>query len=109
MIQINMEAFAEAIGKTYRSYDEQSAAGYARLWAERLHPMLEEAVTCWIEGRKIPETAYQPEGGKRYSIESIMKLRGTADVLQAMLLLSDYINDPKRGELRIMAPNRSRR
>ena len=38
-----------------------------------------------------------------------MKLRGSSDILQAMLLLSDYINDPKRGEMRIMAPNRSRR
>lgn len=109
MIQIDIRAFAEAIGSSYRSYDEQSAEGYARLWAERLHPMLEEAVRCWIAGEKIPDVAYQPDGGKRYSLESIMKQRGTADILQAMLLLSDYINDPKRGEMRIMAPIRSRR
>ena len=109
MVQIDLEAFAAAISQTYKNYGGQAAEGYARLWAERLHPMLEEAVCCWIEGKPIPDVSYRPEGGKLYSLVSIMKLRGSSDVLQAMMLLSDYIDDPKRGEMRIMAPNRSRR
>ena len=109
MIQIDLAAFASAISQTYKNYGDQAAEGYAKIWAERLHPMLEEAVCCWIEGKRVPDVSYQPEGSKVYSLERIMKLRGSSDILQAMLLLSDYINDPKRGEMRIMAPNRSRR
>ena len=38
-----------------------------------------------------------------------MALRDTNDAMQAMLLLSDYINDPERGESRILAPVHIRR
>ena len=109
MIQIDLNAFAKAIRETYPGYTEAFALGYARNWAERLDPMLQEAVQCWIDGKPLPEVAYQPEGGKRYSIESIMALRGVNDSLQAMLLLSDYIRDPAVGEGRILRPIRGRR
>ena len=108
MIQVNEEAFARAIQQTYKGYDDQGALGYARLWAQRLRPELEQAVTCWIQGERVPNVSYQPEGGKEYSIESIMLLRGKEDVMEAMLLLSDYMNDPRVGELRIMTPVRTR-
>lgn len=74
-----------------------------------MHPMLYEALQCWIAGTPLPDVSYQPEGGKCYSIEGIMALRGNQDSLQAMLLLSDYIRDPALGESRIQLPVKDRR
>lgn len=109
MVNVDLNDFAKAIQDTYPGYTEAFAQGYARLWAERLDPMLQEAAERWIKGEPLPEVSYQPEGGKRYSIQSIMDFRGVNDSMEAMLLLSDYIRDPKVGESRIMRPFRSRR
>ena len=110
MVLIDEAAFATAIKQTYKGFDDQGAQGYARLWAERLRPELQEAVTCWIRGERVSNVAWKPEeGGEEYSIESIMRLRGNQDVMEAMLLLSDYMNDPKKGKARIMTPVRTRR
>ena len=106
MIRIDMNAFAKAITETYAGYSEEAAARQAEIWAERLHPMLEEAVKCWIAGEAVPDVSYTAPDGESFSIESIISLRGENDYMRAMLLLSDFINDPRRGRNRILAPRR---
>ena len=106
MVCVDLNKFAEAIRDTYPGYTEQAAANQSELWAQRLHPMLEEAVRCWIAGEPIENVSYQAPDGESFSIESIMDLRGDNDWLHAMLLLSDFINDPTRGRNRILSPRR---
>lgn len=109
MVDVDLEKFAQAIQETYPGYTPRFAQGYAKLWAQQIHPLLQPALQSWIDGKPWKDVEYQPEGHKCYSVRSIMALRGSEDCLQAMLLLSDYIADPRRGEARILMPRRDGR
>ena len=109
MVNVDLEKFAQAIRETYPGYTSQLAHGYAKLWAQQIHPLLQPALQSWIDGKPWEDVEYQPKGGKRYSVRSIMALRGSKDCLQAMLLLSEYIRDSRRGEARILMPRRDGR
>lgn len=109
MIQVDQKQFAQAMMQSYPGMDEQAAQRYAELYQERLHPTVQRCVESWITGRRIENVSYAPEGEEGFSIRDIMSWRCTNDYLEAMLLLSDYINDPKRGRARILAPIRTHR
>lgn len=103
---IDLNEFGKAIADTYSAYTEEAAVRQAELWAERLHPMLAEALRCWIAGEPVEDVSYTAPNGETFSITRIMELRGENDYLRAMLLLSDFINDPARGRNRILSPRR---
>ena len=109
MIQIDLNRFAQALMQSYPGMDEQAAQRYAQKYQERMHPMLQRCVENWIAGKRIENVAYAPEGENGFSIQDIMSWRCNNDYLEAMLLLSDYINDPKLGKARILAPIRVHR
>ncbi len=106
MINVDLQRFGKAIRETYPGYNEETSVRQAKLWAERLDVAVEEAVKCWIAGEAIPDIAYTAPNGETFSIERIIAVRGENDYLRAMLLLSDFINDPKRGRNRILSPRR---
>ncbi len=109
MIQIDLKRFVQALMQSYPGMDEHAAQRYAKQYQERLHPMVQGCVESWIAGRRIENVSYAPEGEKGFSIRDIMSWRCSNDYLEAMLLLSDYINDPMRGQARILAPIRTHR
>ncbi|MDY4140219.1 MAG: hypothetical protein SOY30_12920 [Eubacteriales bacterium] len=108
MVQIDVNQMARALMQSYPGLDEAAAQRYAQAYRARLHPMLQGCVESWMAGRRIENVAYAAEGEEGFSLRSIMGWRCSNDYLQAMLLLSDYINDPGRGRARILAPIRSR-
>ena len=96
METINLSDFAKAIERQYPGITSMLAEGYARVWIEKIDPSLFDALQCWIDGKEVPDAEYDG-----MSIQKIMDIRHNSDVIKAILLLSDYIQDPKRGLARI--------
>lgn len=98
---VDADAFAAAIKQSYKLMTDTSAANMAAQLIERLDESLEPAVTAWISGGDIPDIA----AGK-YSVTKILRIRGSSDYLDAFRLLSEYKQDPEKGERRIWSPRR---
>ena len=100
---INHQEFANAIRQSYKTMTDASSFNLAAQLMESFDASLEEAVKAWIEGKEIPDTAFE-----KYSINKILSIRNNSDYLEAFELLSDYIRDPVIGEKRIWKPARNR-
>lgn len=101
MESINLADFAKAIERQYPGLTPALAQGYANVWAEQTEPALYEALQCWIDGKPVPNVEYG-----EMSIQRILAIRADRDELRAILLLSEYIRNPRVGKARIMTLRR---
>ena len=101
MADIDLNAFAAAIHRQYPGRTMAVCERYAKMWREEIDDSLQSALNCWISGKPVPNIKV----GK-YSIWDIMSIRPEDDWLQAILLMSEYIKNPVRGEARILQPVR---
>lgn len=98
---VDANVFAAAIKQSYTLMTDTSASNMAAQLIEKLDESLEPAVIAWISGENIPDIAVE-----KYSIEKILKIRGSRDYLDAFKLLSEYKQDPEKGERGIWHPKR---
>ena len=101
MESIDLQHFSSAIRRQYPGLTQKMADGYARLWVQKMEPQLIPALLCWINQEPLP--AVEHHG---MTLKKVLAICGDGDELQAMLLLSEYIRDPKVGMARILAPRR---
>jgi hypothetical protein len=104
LLSIDKEKFAEAIKQSYKMMNDVSSLTLATQLIESLDVFLEEAVEAWIEGREIPDVAFD-----KYSVKKILSIRNNDDYLEAFRLLSEYKKDSAIGEKQIWKPIRGRR
>jgi hypothetical protein len=100
-MEINQEAFASAIRKQYAGFSETVAAEYAARWTAQLNPQLHGALLQWIHNEPIEDVCVG-----EFSIKEIVNIRADGDYLKAILLLSEYMSDPRKGKAQIMRPRR---
>lgn len=98
---INRKDFIDAIRKQYTGLSDSVASEYADMWLNKLSPQLYSSVNQWIRGEPIDDVCVG-----EFSIKGIIDIRSDGDYLKAMLLLSDYIADPRKGKALIMRPRR---
>ena len=98
---IDTNAFAAAIKQSYKLMTDTSASNMAGQLIQTLDEILEPAVTAWIAGQDVPDIAVE-----KYSITKILSIRHSSDYLEAFKLLSEYRQDPERGEKGIWSPKR---
>ena len=100
-MSIDLNEFARALRYYRGGMSEDIALRYAMLYLNGLNPRLENALACWIKGEPIQDIAHG-----EFSIKSILNIRADHDELGAILLLSEYMQDPIAGKARILRPRR---
>ena len=98
---VDASAFAAAIKQSYKLMTDTSASNMAAQLIEKLDESLEPAVIAWISGQDVPDITVE-----KYSITKILKIRGSSDYLDAFKLLSEYKQNPEKGEKGIWSPKR---
>lgn len=98
---IDTDTFAAAIKQSYNMMTESSAKNSAAKLIQSLDAELEPAVAAWIAGQDVPDTTI----GK-YSVTKILGIRSSSDYLEAFKLLSEYKQNPEKGEKSIWRPVR---
>ena len=101
MSEINRDVFVKALCEQNPGMPAVLMGNIADTYLKDIDPRLYPALNCWINRKPVENVTYGS-----YSLERIMQIRGNNDYLQAMVLLSAYMKDEKRGSAMILAPRR---
>ncbi len=102
---VDMAKYEEAVKEayTYNGVVMEVYKNYAILYTQRIAPELYGIVNDWINKEPIKDA--DTKFGE-YSLNMILALRPGEKILQAILLLSDYIKDPEKGKAKILSPKK---
>ena len=101
MSDFDREAFIRALCDMQPGMPEQLVANMADMYLQDMDPRLYPALTSWINREPVENVTWG-----EFSLEKIMMIRGNDNYLDAMVLLSAYMQDEKKGRARILTPRK---